>query len=186
MKDPPRRIRSIIFSLLCLSLLLAGSPGYGREQQFTEYEVKAAFVFNMAKFVEWPEKGAADAREGIDLCLLGIDQFSGVFDQINGKFVKGRRLSVRQISSIKNSKGCNIVFISGSEKERVPDIVDSLKGTGVLTMGDTSGYGQRGVMINFYMDGKKVRFEANPDSAKRSGLTISAQLLKLARIVRSD
>jgi hypothetical protein len=173
----------IVFTIL---MAISMSLGYGSEPEFSEYEVKAAFMFNIPKFVEWPDRDPTENKGAIDLCVLGSDSFGSGLDQIAGKTVKGKRLLVKRIRSARDVKGCEMLFISGSEKERLNDIIETLKGTHILTIGDTSGYARRGVMINFYIDTGKVRFEINPDSTKTAGLVISAQLLKLAKIVKTE
>jgi hypothetical protein len=185
MQGTPGILRLTIISLTVLATL-STAPGYGLGQEFSEYEVKAAFILNIAKFIEWSDKGSPEPGDTINLCVIGSDPFGRALDQIAGKPVKGKRLHVRLLASARNVKGCSILFISSSERERLPHIMETLKNTSVLTVGDTNGYSLQGVMINFYLDGKKVRFEANPDQAKRAGLIISSQLLKLARIVRNE
>jgi hypothetical protein len=177
-----------ILTIVFLSVLAAVSiaPGEGNGKEFSEYEVKAAFIFNIAKFVEWPDRSPAERGETLNLCVLGSDPFEGALDQIAGKQVKGKRLHIRHVASTRNVRGCNMLFISSSEKEKLPNIMEALRNTSALTIGDTAGYGRRGVMINFYLEENRIRFEMNPDKAKQAGLVISAQLLKLARIIRTE
>ena len=180
------RFRTFV-CLITLSLTLAGLPdsvgdaGAG-EPGFTEYEVKAGFIYNVAKFVEWPEGSGLSSKGTITLCVLGNDPFGKVLDNIEGKMVKGKRLEIRRVSSLRELKDCQIAFISASEKEHLSRIADALREASVLTIGDTEGFISQGVIINFFMEGKKVRFEIDPERAKRSKLTISSQLLKLAKI----
>ncbi len=164
-------------------LALSGAPAASRaEQQMpTEYDVKAAFIYNFAKFVEWPaEKAQGDAT--MNVCVVGRDPFGPALDAIAGKSVGDRKIRIRRLAS-QSPQGCDIIFISGSERDRLEQVLEPLRGAGVLTIGDTHGFAQRGVMINFYMDGKRVRFEINPRAASRAGLRISSNLLKIARIV---
>ncbi len=149
--------------------------------EYSEYEVKAGFLYNIAKFVEWPE-GSGPAQGPITLCILGADPFGRILDGIEGKTVRGKPLEIRRCSSVRELKECRIVFISASEKERVSKVVDALRESSVLTVGDTDGYIREGVIMNFYMEGKRVRFEIDPERARRAKLGISSQLLKLARI----
>jgi hypothetical protein len=167
--------------LLCIVSVLTGPLCplmYAQESELTEYDVKAAFIYNMAKFIEWPPSN----KDSIGLCIIGADPFGKTMDNIKGKTVKGKRLDVRKSSSSGELKECHMVFISNSEKDQASRIADMLKDYPVVTIGDTEGYISQGVMINFFMENKKVRFEVNPDRARRAKIGISSQLLKLAKI----
>jgi len=175
MKDP---VRYLILTLLTAISILSSTDA--QQSTPTEYEVKAAFIYNLAKFVEWP----ADANTTIDLCILGDDPFGSVIDVIQGKPVREKNIVIKRIKSLQQLKTCQILFISNSEKEHLPQILDALGSSNVLTIGDTEEFAQRGVIINFYVEQDKVRFEINLESAKRAGLSISSKLLKLGRIVK--
>lgn len=166
-----------------LGLLLAGSFSAALFAQAPEYQVKAAFLFNFAKFVEWP--GLDPASEPINLCVVGDDPFGGFLDQIvKGKVANGRAVEIRRIAATQKLEGCQIAFIPASERKRTPAILDRLGRTGVLTVGETEDFTRRGGVIGFYLDGNHVRFEVNTDAAGRAGLRISSKLLSLAKIVR--
>jgi hypothetical protein len=153
------------------------------DERFGEYEVKAAFIYNIAKFVEWPEKALSESKSVFNLCIIGADPFGRSVQQIEGKIVKGRRLEVTRVASVREVKGCNALFISRSEKERLAGITEAAGSLSVLTIGDTEGYAPGGVMVNFRLEQRKVRFDIDLEKTKRSRLLISAQLLKLARTV---
>lgn len=148
----------------------------------SEEEVKAAFVHNIAKFVEWP--ASADARGVLRLCTLGQGSFGAAAGSLRGKPVGGAIWEVEQASTRANLKECQVLFIEPSEASDLPRLLDSLKGNPILTVGDSEGYAEHGVVINFYLEQNKVRFEINVDAARRAGLKISSQLLKLARIIQ--
>jgi hypothetical protein len=169
----------IIAGFVLLALYGAVSPSFGGDGKPTEYQVKAAYIYNFAKFVEWPAGGAGD----IDVCVLGEDPFNHDLAMIEGKKVLNRQITIKKVASYRNSSGCDILFISGSEEDNLTQIFKFLKGLPVLTIGDSEGFGERGVMINFYMEGRTVRFEINPKSARRAGLRISSNLLRIAKIV---
>jgi hypothetical protein len=159
---------AIAWAILCL----AAEPAIA---QMREYEVKAAFLYNFARFVDWPAGG------GVTLCLLGGDPFGGDIDIVAGKPVGTSRLQVRRIEG-EQTDGCQIVFVPASQAGRLARVLDGLKGRPVLTVGDAAGFAERGAVINFYLEQNKVRFEINIDAARRTGLPISSQLLRLARI----
>ncbi len=135
--------------LLCTLLALMWSnpfPCRADEARFTEYEVKAGFIYNIAKFVEWPDRHLPDSKNSITFCVLGADPFGRALDLIEGKTVKGRIIELRHTSSLKEARDCHILFISGSEKERLPRIMEALRDSAVLTIGDTGGYAEQGVI----------------------------------------
>jgi len=147
-----------------------------------EYQVKAAFVYNFLTFVEWPSRTLNEA-DSLRVCIAGEFPDAAAFDELNGQELMGRKLTVRRMKSVENAQGCHVLFIGSSEGGRLSRLVESLKGSGTLTIGDTTGFAQRGVVINLYIDQKKVRFEINAEAARRAGLIISSKLLKLAGVV---
>ena len=149
----------------------------------TEYDVKAAYIYNFAKFVEWSKGKSPEPLGTITVCVVGSDPFGPTLAAIEGKTVEGKKIRTRRDPAVQNVKGCEVLFISGSEEERLDRVLEAVKGLTVLTIGDTKGFAQRGVMINFYMENRNVRFEINPKAAERAGLKISSNLLKIAKIV---
>jgi hypothetical protein len=147
-----------------------------------EYEVKAAFVYNILKFVEWPTSPVDDA-DRIHLCVVGEVPESAPFDELDGQDVMGKKLTIRHLTTLANVRECHVLFIASSEDGRLSGIMNALKGASTLTVGDTEGFTQRGVVINFYMEQKRVRFDINAQAARHAGLKISSKLLKLAGTV---
>jgi hypothetical protein len=151
-------------------------------QAADEYHVKALFLYNFAKFVDWPSNMQADP---ICVGVLGDDPFGELLDQtVAGKTVNGRSFVIKRLKRSEDAKACHIVFVSGSEKKRVRPILDGLKNCGVLTVGEIQGFAADGGVINFEIVDSKVRFEVNIDAAERTGLKLSSKLLSLAKIVR--
>ncbi|HCI14482.1 MAG TPA: DUF4154 domain-containing protein [Gallionellaceae bacterium] len=148
----------------------------------SEYEVKAAFIYNIAKFVEWPAV-ASPVSGRARLCLLGDDPSGGAFEVLQGKPVGAANWEVVRVDGGGSLKECRVLFIAASERANLGRILARIEGRPVLTVGDTEGYAGQGVIVNFYQEENKVRFEINRDAAGRAGLAISSQLLKLARIV---
>jgi hypothetical protein len=147
----------------------------------TEHEVKAAFIHNIARFVEWPASVAT--RGTLRLCVLGQGALGEAVTVLQGKRVGSRVWAVRPAPDRADPGACDVLVIEASETGSLPRLLDTLGHQPVLTVGDTEGYGQRGVMINFYLEQSRVRFEINLAAARRAGFRISSQLLKLARIV---
>lgn len=174
----------------CLSIILAAatalslSSAYGQDQKPGEYQVKATFLYNFAKFVEWPGKKFIRNGDVINLCLLGEDPFGPAFDTIQDETVGNKRLVIKHLNRHQHLESCHLLFISGSEEADLAQIVKSIRGLSILSVADTKGFAQQGVIINFYIDRNKVRFEINVDAANRSGLRISSKLMKLGRIIQ--
>ena len=147
-----------------------------------EYEVKAAFLYKFASFVEWlPES------TNVVLCIaiVGEDLFGGALDQVvKGKSINGRAFSIQRFKSGREAAGCQIVFISVSERKRVRSILAQMEGGGVLTVSEIPGFCRAGGMINFELQDDKVRIEINPDAAERGRLKVSSKLLSVAKVVR--
>lgn len=163
--------------LLCVSL-----SAQAQDPSPSEYEVKAAFLYNFARFVEWPPQ--PQPPSSFTICVLGTDPFGPVLDElIKGKSIQGMQLVARRPQQVEDAGDCQILFISASEDARLGHILAVLHGRSVLTVGEAKRFAHRGGMINFRREGSKVRFEINPDAAGQAGLTISSQLLKLARII---
>lgn len=167
-------------TLLGLALLLASAPVIA--QGPGEYEVKAAFIHNIAKFVEWP--AASSDGNAIQLCVLGRNPFGGALTVLDGKQVGKLSWKISFPTLQSNLRACQVLFIAASEAGRLAPILDKLGDAPTLTMGDTEDYAEFGVMVNFYIDENKVRFEVNPEAASRVRLKFGSQLLKLARIVK--
>ena len=149
-----------------------------------EYELKAAFLFNLSKFVEWPASAFAGADDAIVIGILGEDPFEGRLQQtVEGKIVGGRRFRIRYVKADRDAQACHIVFISHSEKDRLAQIAERLRGSPTLSVSDVGPFAELGGVLHFDLDGRRVRLVINPEAAKGAGLKLSAKLLNLARIV---
>jgi hypothetical protein len=156
-------------------------------QSATEYQVKAAFLFNFAKFVEWPADAFPTADAPLQICVLGQDPFGRDFEQvIEDKAVSGHRLEVAHPDGVPQARACQILFIASSEKQKVREILQNLAGVSVLTVGDTPGFAMMGGVINFVLDENRVRFEINVKAAERAHLKLSARLLTVAKLLVAD
>jgi len=183
----PRGVPAVL-SALAVSLL-AGSmlSPHARAQSVSEYQVKAAFLYNFAKFVEWPPNLFNDPRDPFVLCVAGDDPFGNLLDGIVlGKTANGHPLAVRRLRREREARSCQILFVSSSERNRLRPVLKSLRGASVLTVGETDGFAQEGGMINLTLEDNRVHFEINVAAAERAGLKISSKLLSLARVVRQE
>lgn len=150
----------------------------------SEYEVKTAFVHNIARFVEW--SAASRAGGELRLCLLGQSPLTEAAAALAGEKIDGLKWEVRHVNARSALRECQVLLIAASESDNLERILESIKGSAVLTVGDSGGYAERGVMVGFYLGANKVRFEINWESARRAGIKINSQLLKLARIVQGN
>lgn len=161
-------------------------PGRATAQELNEYEVKAAFLYNFAKFVEWPGNFSADPNAPMIIGILGRDPFGGEIDRaIEGKSVNGHHLTIKRFSTLDGYKSCQILFVSSSERNNVPRILAAVANSSVLTVSETNRFAQIGGIINFITIENRIRFEINQAAAARAGLKISSKLLSLGRVVKT-
>jgi hypothetical protein len=169
---------AVPFSLACALSAQQSKP--------TEYAVKATYLFNFARFVEWPASLAA-SRDAFSICVLGEDPFGRSLDAIlAGEKIAGKSVVSRRISKPQDAAACRIVFISSSEDARLKDLLAALGKVGTLTVSDIPRFSSRGGMIGFISEGNRVRFEVNLTCAQDAGLTMSSELLKVAVAVRRE
>jgi hypothetical protein len=171
--------------VLLLAVLLA--PGRVHAQPAGEYDVKAAFLYNFAKFVDWPSAAFPEPNSSFRICVLGKDPFGGSLQAaVGGEEIAGHKLTVVRTDSLSRPAGCQILFISRSERDQTSQVLTAVRDSPVLTVGDAPGFLEQGGMINFLLEGGKVRFEINNEAAGRANIRISSKLLQLARRVVSN
>ncbi len=156
-------------------------------QEMDEYQVKAAFLFNFARFIEWPPDTFKTPKDPVTICVLGHNPFgSALEDVIHGKSIDGRSFSYRQVPDAASTGICQILFVPSAENKRFRSICGNLRPFGILTVGETQGFTAIGGVINFKLDGGHVHFTINVDAAERAQLHISSKLLSLAQIVKTE
>jgi hypothetical protein len=172
----------VIFSLgVFPAHLPAQSPGP------TEYELKAAFLFNFAKFVEWPPSAFANPQSAFLICVLGPDPFgSALDDALLRHSIQGHAVALLRMKRTADIVGCQILFIPASERNRLPEVTAKLRGQSVLVIGENEDFASSGGVIQFALEQNRIRFLINTDAADRSGLKFSSKLLALAKIVRDS
>ncbi|HEV7923728.1 MAG TPA: YfiR family protein [Verrucomicrobiae bacterium] len=179
----PVRLRCVRWCCLGLALLALGSGSARAESR--EYQIKAAFMVNFMQFVTWPSNAFTNADAPFFVGVLGDDPFGAALDQtVQGETVNHHKIIVQRARSIEDCKDCQMVFVSRSEEKKLPTIFAKLDSGPVLTVSETRDFARRGGIINFYLEGNKVRFEINPTVAQHANLKISAQLLSLGKIVQ--
>ncbi|HVW20604.1 MAG TPA: YfiR family protein [Opitutaceae bacterium] len=185
LRSPLRRARLRLALALAAAAAVAAPLG-GAAEVSREYQVKAAFLYNFAQFVEWPARAFPTADAPLTIGILGDDPFDGVLDEIlRGEVLHGHRVRVRRAQHEEELADCQLVFISQSEKPRLARIMARLAPRPVLTVSEVAGFAQQGGMVNFYREGSRVRFELNPAAARREGLRFSSQLMSVGKIVES-
>jgi hypothetical protein len=151
----------------------------------SEYDVKAAYLFKFTKFVEWPSSAFASADAPFVIGIVGRDQFGGLDRILVGKRIGDRALEVRYLASGDGAamRGCQMIFVNGSEERRLPDILAALQGRPVLVVGDSEGCASAGGMLGFDLRQSHLGVEVNSSAARQARLKISSQLLNIAKIV---
>ncbi len=166
--------------------LLLGLCGVQAEDAVSEYSIKAVFLYNFARFTEWPDSAFRASDSPVSVCILGQDPFADELDQIKDRTVHGRKLLLKRPRKTAGVEQCHVLFVSASEEKRLSQILDQVESSPVLTVGDMEGFAKAGGAINFTKIGKRIRFDINPTTTKASGITLSSKLLSLARLVGEE
>ena len=187
-------LRRLGILIAILGMTLNGTPlAYaqtGDAPDSSEYLIKAGFIYNFAKFVEWPSAAFAQPDSPIVIGVLGTDPFGSVLDRlVQDKKIGQRGFVVRRykwgkdLKDLKDLRDCKILFVSASEKAHTDEIIQLVKWLPILTIGETPGFAERGGVIRFTLEENRVRFEVNVDAAHQADLNISSRLLTLAKII---
>ena len=184
-----RRLRILI---VALSVSLSWAPESiaqtSDSSDSSEYLIKAGYIYNFAKFVEWPATAFAQPDSPIVIGILGTDPFGNLIDRIvENKKIGARGFVVKRLkwgADLKELRECKILFVGDSGKARVDELVQIVKTLPILTVGETPGFAERGGVIRFVLEDNRVRFEINVEAARQADLTISSRLLTLARIIQ--
>jgi hypothetical protein len=175
--------RSIAIVVLVIGLTVSHGR-VARGEDYGEYEVKAAFLLNFARLVQWPATAFHDAEEPILLGVLGRDPFDGALQSlVEGRKAGPRTIHVKHITNVRDVATCHMVFVSAPETAPIPEILAAARGVSVLLIGDAHDFARKGGAINFYSDEGKVRFAINRQAAEGAGLKISSRMLRLAKLV---
>ena len=183
-----RRSRRFLLWIASVSAAwaLIGIPSVqGQHAKPTEYEVKATYLYNFSRFVEWPAQGVQVEGDTFAICVLGDNPFGPALNAtVAQETIAGKSVVAKQISAPQDAVNCRVLFISSSEAKRLKEILTNLGAASVLTVSDLPRFTQRGGMVQFVLEGDRVRFEVNSAIAARAGLTMSSELLKVAVNVR--
>ena len=183
---------TIKYILLTALLLVLCSPGFviPKEKEFKEYEVKAVFLERFTRFIEWPDIDPSDMSRADDqsktfiIALIGKNPFGGILDRIYAeRKIKGRAVEIRYVVDEKDIFPCHILFVSQYNKDNLSRILSLTRDKPILTVSDCQGFAEQGVLINFFLDARRVRFEINESAVRKSGLKMSFHLLRSAKII---
>lgn len=149
--------------------------------------MKAAYLYNFSRFIEWPTRSAAESREPFAICVLGKDPFGSVLDDtMSGQAGGAQSLVAKRLTNPQDALACSILFVGESEEDHLKEILAVLGKASVLTVSDIPRFSERGGMIEFVLKGDRVRFEINLTNAVNAGLAVSSDLLKVAVTVRKN
>jgi hypothetical protein len=163
---------------------LCGTLALSAQARPAEYQVKAAYLYNFARFVEWPAGTPSLQGAAFTICVLGPDPFGAYLDTLlNGAMIGGKPVVARRLASERDAIGCPVLFVAASEADHLPQVLAAVE-RGTLTVSDIPAFARRGGMIQFVADANRIRFEVNQATTERAGLTLSSELLKVAVAVR--
>jgi hypothetical protein len=156
-------------------------PARAQETGPSQYQIKAVFLYNFVKFVEWPTQAHAGPTSPTVIGVLGENVFGdNVEKAIHNKVIHQHPLQFKKFDSVADVTNCHVLFISASERKRFPQILETLRGKSILTVSESDRFIQDGGMINFIIMDLKVRFQINNERARKAGLIISSDLLNIA------
>lgn len=180
-------VRRSLVLVAFAAFFLTSALSQAQATQVTEDQLKAAFIYNFTKFVEWPKNSFPDAKSPLVIGVMGNSLFAAeVESAVKDRHVNGRGFVVQRVKSPESAQGLHLLFVEAEQATHFDEMKEILKRNSVLTIGESDLFGKHGGIINFRFDGDKLRFEINLHSADEAGLKMNAQLLKLAMTVRRE
>jgi hypothetical protein len=173
----------------CLALILSVHVSSALDPALEDDAMKAAFVYKFAHFVTWPDPSVAVDHEhsAIQVCVTGRASFEqALIETVASHPASATEIEIRRIEPGDETTSCQMLFIAASVSTRSSEILDRVGSLPILTIGESEGFAERGGMINFSQEGRKIRLQVNRHAAERSGLKVSSQVLKLAQLVAED
>ena len=179
------RLSSRIVATIALAAVLCSRPA-AQPSDTLENDVKAAFLFNFTKFVDWPESAFEAANDPLRMCVVADASFTRSLDRIiAGETVRGRRLH-RVVPAPSELPRCHVLYVGTAESRRPERLLSSVSGAPVLTVGESPRFTEQGGAIAFVLVNDRVRFDVNLRAAERAGLTFSSKLLRVARNIQES
>jgi YfiR/HmsC-like len=178
------RNRAVHAAVICLVICVLGLAG---QSQPSEYDVEATYLYHFSRFVEWPSVPSVNEAGAFSICVLGRNPFGhALANTVANETIDGKSVVAKQVVTPEDAAVCRVLFISSSEERRLKQIIAELGNMSVLTVSDLPWFTGRGGMIQFVLQDNRVRFQVNVATAKRAGLVMSSELLKLATEVRNN
>jgi len=186
---PPSVLRRLKRRLAPIALLLLSAheyrcAAYAQTGGLSEDQIKAGFLLNFLRFVQWPDASYVTRSAPISVCIVGHNSMSAVLSEaVSGKEVDGHAIRVKLTKASDDLRTCHLVFVGSADERHTSQILDSLKGNSILTVGEYSSFAKSGGMLNFYTEENKVKLEMNLDAATRANLRISAKLIAVSHLI---
>src|ERR1700722_644095 len=170
---------------LAIAVVFTTAQSGRADESAGEYKVKAAFIYNFAQFVDWPDTAFTSADAPFVVAVVGKDPFDGILEQVvAGKRVGARRVVVKHFNSADQIGPCQILFVPMTEDDSLSGIIQKVQNSAVLTIGESEDFDSGGGCFRFFTEDNKMRFEINQDAAEQAGLRVSSKLLRLAKIFK--
>jgi hypothetical protein len=177
----------LMLLMLMFGMVIAGAPSASaQDEKPIDYQVKAAFLVNFPKYVDWPASDFAKSNSAITVAVFGDDNVANEFQNMiqSGLVISGHPVVLKRIQSEADIADCQILFIAASEQSRAAAILDKLKGSAVLTVGESANFLEQGGMVNLVPKNRKIRLQVNLTAASQAHLRISSRLLVAADFVK--
>ena len=152
----------------------------------SEYQIKAAILYNLVRFIDWPDEAFADSRAPVVISIVGKDPFGSEIEVIRGQTVQGRKVVIHRARTLGDLRRCHVLFVSESEKGRLVKVLRAAENWNTLTVADWQGSAEQGACVDFYEEDHKIRFSINIEASSKARLKVSSKLLRLAQIVESS
>lgn len=178
------RRRALLTTILVVATALLSQ--HTQSAPLPEYQIKAALLYKLTKFIQWPEHALPDADMPLGICVFGEDPFGSSLDALANKTVRGSKIIIKRIQQTSQLHGCHVLFVSTAEKQKLVSILHAINNLPILAVSDIERFAQQGGMIGLVTVNNKIHFEINIQAAKQAQLKISAQLLELATIVHGN
>jgi hypothetical protein len=184
---PPVAMKKLTTGMLlcCLACGLAcADPSLRRDDPVADEDLlKAAFIYNFAKFTRWPEWALGAAERPFTLCTAGSDELVAALDRLADQTMRGRPVRVARYEAARTDGQCQVLYIGASEHHHYWRLLEQVHGTPILTVSEIRGFADAGGIIQLYHARDRIRFKINLDTARSSGLRLSARLLDLAEVI---
>lgn len=167
------------FLKMILGMALSLQGGHVSAEPVPEYQMKAAYLYNLATFTTWPSQSGNQVK----LCVLGQDHFGGALEGLTRSVSGGVRISLSYLSTLQDVRACQIVFIDASERDNAAGMIKQLEGLPILTVTDSPELFRTGAIVGLFLENRRLSFDVNYHIAQNSSLSMSSKLLRVARNV---